>query len=361
MADTKIILVTGVADDWGARLAARLVDEPGVHVIGLDTRPPQEVIKNLDFIQAAIRNPLLVELLRAESVDTVCHLAFTESERRTESAFETNVIDTMKMLAACAEAGVRKVVLKSSTMVYGARPDNSSFLTEDSPLHGHPRAGTVRDLVEIEAFCNSFARQTPGLILSLLRFPGIIGPRTDTPLTRFLRTPWSPTLLGFDPMMQLIHEDDVIEALAHAANDDLPGIFNVAAEGLLPMGQLMRLAGKLPIPVFHLTAYWATNLLGSSRLPVSRCAPIELDYIRYPWVADLDKMREEFGFTPRYTAVDALREFAGQRRLDRYLPAETVNAEEERLRDTLERRRQAREREARLTQAFAAIEEMDHA
>ena len=358
MTDKQVVLVTGVGGYWGRQVADRLLalasarqseayaHDFEAHVIGVDVEPPEAEIEGLDFIQADIRNPLLVELLRSEHVDVVCHLAFTESARPTENSFDINVMGTMKVLGACAEAGVHKVVLKSSTSVYGAKPTNPAFLTEDYPLNGSRTYGTTRDRVEIEAFCNGFRRQVPEMIQTILRFPGIVGPEVDTPMTRFLKQPWTPILLGFDPMMQAIHEQDVIEALIYAVIQDAPGVFNVAAEGILPLARLMALAGKFPVPVFHLFAYWGANLLDVTGVPVNRYLPIELDYIRYPWVADLTRMRQALGFIPHYTAEEVLREFVGQQRLRRYMPESAALAyDEERLRDTLERRRRARARQ----------------
>lgn len=374
MTKRKVILVTGVSGFWGSQVAARLIaeavgNEPGhaepgrrddqwlssdgsaddklkYHVIGVDAEPPDPEIKDLDFIQADIRNPLLVDLLREEEVDAVCHMVFMDSTRPSETAFDVNVIGTMKVLGACAEAGVRKVVLKSSTAVYGAHPENSAYLSEQHPLRGSRAYGFTRDMMEIEAFCNGFRRQVPDMVLTTLRFPSIVGPTVDSPMTRFLREPWTPVLLGFDPLMQVVHERDVVEALVYAMLNDVSGVFNIAAEGILPLSRLMGLAGKLPVPIVHLFAYWGAQVLGSSGLRVARYVPMELDYIRYPWVGDLTKMREELGFTPRYTAEEVLREFAGQQRLRRYMPDSAALAyDEERLRDTLERRRRARRRD----------------
>jgi UDP-glucose 4-epimerase len=357
MADKKVILVTGAASYWGARIAAKLVAEPGLHVIGLDVEPPAEKIKGLDFIQADIRNPLLVDLLKQEEVDTLCHLNFIETARPSETAFDLNVMGTVRVFGACVEAGVRKIALKSSTAVYGAHPDNPAFLTEEHPLRGSRRYGYTRDMVEIEAFCNGFRRQSPDIQLTILRFPSIIGPTADTPMTRFLKELWTPTLMGFDPMMQIIHEDDVVNAMAHVIVNDAPGVFNVAAEGAMPLWKLMALAGKPPIPVLHLLVYWGTQILGETGLRVTRYAPIELDYIRYTWVADLARMREQLGFAPHYTAVEALREFAGRQRMRRYLPESvTLAYDEERLRATLERRRRLREQYA----SAANTEEDNH-
>lgn len=333
----QVVLVTGVSGYWGRRTAARLIDEPGLHVIGLDPEVPAPEIKGLDFIQADVHNGLLTDLLRQEKVTTVCHLAFVESDRPSEAAFEANVMGTMKLLGACADAGVGKVVLKSSTLVYGAAPTNSAFLREDHPLGGSKGYGYIHDLIEIEGFCNGFQRQSPDLVLTTLRFAPIVGPKAVTPLTRFLREEEAFVLMGFDPMMQVIHEDDVVGALALAVLKDVPGVFNVAAEGVLPLWRLMGLAGKLPAPVIHLLAYASVSLLGP------RYAPLDLDYLRYPCVGDLDQMRTGLKFAPQYTAVEALREFASQQRLRRYMPDSVARAfEEDRLRDTLERRQRGR-------------------
>jgi UDP-glucose 4-epimerase len=356
--DKELILITGVAGYWGARIAKRLIElsglkdstKPagthGLHIIGVDIDAPNPPIQDLDFIQADIRNPLIVELLKSEGIKTVCHLVFMDSAKPDEASFDINVVGTMKILSACGEAGVRKVVLKSSTAVYGACQTNPAFLTEQNPLHGSRAYGYTRDMVEIEAFCNGFQRQIPDLILTILRFPSIIGLNVDTPMTRFLRQSWTPVLLGFDPLMQVIHEWDVVEALVHAILNDFPGVFNVAADGVLPLMRLMSLAGKIPIPIFHPFAYWGASTLGATGLRITQYVPIELDYIRYPWVADLAKMQAHFGFSPRYTAEEALREFASQQRLRNYMPESvTLAYDEERLQDTIERRRRMRSRQ----------------
>ncbi len=338
MTDKRVVLVDGVAGYWGRRVAEQLLLRDDLHVIGLDAEFPAEEIKELDFIQADIRNPVLVDLLREEQVDTICHLAFEESARPSETTFDLNVMGSMKVFGAAAEANVRKIIYMSSTLVYGAEPGNSAFLREEHALNGKRSYGYVRDRVETEGFCNGFRGQVPNVILTVLRFAHIIGPKCDTPLTRFLREETAPLLMGFDPMMQLIHEDDVISALIHAVDNDVPGTFNVAAEGAMPLMKLVGLAGKVPLPVLHPLAYLGVQMMGPS------IAPIDLNYLRYPCVGDLRRMREELDFTPQYTAEEALREFAAQQRAHSYLPEESALAfDEQRLRDTIERRKRARQ------------------
>lgn len=341
MPDKRTVLVDGVAGYWGGRVAAQLITQPDLHVVGLDGTQPEKEISDLDFVQADIRNRLLVDLLREEKIDTVCHLTFLETSRPNEAAFDLNVIGTMKLMGACAEAGVRKVVLMSSTMVYGAQPMNSAYLDEGQPLNGSRSYGYIRDLVEVEALVNGLQRQYPEMQITCLRFAHIVGPKADTPMIRFLREEEAFVLLGFDPLMQVIHQEDAVGALVHAVMHDVPGVFNIAADSVMPLWKLMGLAGKISAPVFHPIAYLAVSVLGP------RYAPIELDYLRYPCVGDLARMHEEFQFVPQYTAEETLREFASQQRLRKYMPESMTRAlDEEMLRDTIERRRRTREQAA---------------
>jgi UDP-glucose 4-epimerase len=347
MDEKKIVLVTGAAGYWGSQVAARLMMETGRTVIGLDAEQPAEEIEGLDFVQVDVRNPLLAELLKAEGVDAVCHLAFVDTNRPSEASFDLNVMGTAKVLGACADAGVRKVVLRSSMAVYGAQATNSAFLSEDHPMQASRRHGHIRDMVEIELLCNGFRRRAPEIMLTILRFPSIVGPTVNSPMTRFLKEPWAPSLLGFDPMMQIIHQHDVVAALVYAILNDVPGVYNVAAKDPLPLSKIRGLAGKPPLVVFHKLPYWAPALPGLARAPLSRCVPIEPDYIRYSWVGDLTRMHRELGFEPLYTAEETLREFAHRFRLERYQPGSaSTSRAEERLHDIIEQRRRARERRA---------------
>jgi UDP-glucose 4-epimerase len=344
MTENEVVLVTGVGGHWGTQVAARLAQEGNSRIIGLDVEPPTREIEGLDFIAADVRNPLVIELLRAEKVSTVCHLAFVHSTRRSEAAFDANVMGTSKLLGACAAAGVQKVVLKSSMMVYGAHPTNSAFLTEEQPLRGSRRYGFIRDIREVEEFCNGFRRREPEMVLTVLRFSSILGPSADTPMARFLRSSWAPGLMGFDPMMQIIHEDDVVAALVQVIRDDVPGVFNVAAEEPLPLSRIRGLVGKLPLSIFHPFASWGVGLLGSAGHMIDRYLPMEPDYLRYPWVGDLTRMHEVLGFEPRHSTGEILREFAAQARLGRYRTgAESVARDDQQLRDIIEQRRRAKE------------------
>jgi UDP-glucose 4-epimerase len=331
VSDPKVILVTGVAGYWGARVARRLLAEPDIQVIGLDVREPQTFMEGLEFVPADLNSSLLAEFFQVARVDTVCHLKFTETLQDSEAAYTANVAAAKALLTACVQAGVRKAVLKSSTTVYGANPSNSAFLPESYSFRGSQRYAYNRHLVEVEQFCQALQKRASDLLLTILRFASIIGPTADTPMTRFLKGRWTPILLGFDPMFQVIHEDDVVEALAFAALSDVPGAFNVAAEGVLPLTRILGLSRTAPLPLFHPLVYW-----GVSRMKeLADYLPIEADYLRYRWVADLARMREEMGFYPQHPAEAAIRAFRDGQRPDQREP-DGQGADESRLRQVIE-------------------------
>ena len=294
------LLISGVSSYWGQRVAARIAAEPlhadsGLRLLGLDRKPPSTEIPGLDFIRGNLHNPLIFDLLTAEKVETVLHLDTPEA--------------ALSFLPMCAEAGIRRILLKSSTTVYGAHPANSLHLPETHPLDPKP-PNALRALVELEAFANGLAAQYPSLTLTILRFAHILGPTADTSLARFLLDDRAPTLLGFNPLLQLVHEEDVVAALVHATLNDLPGVYNFAAEDALPIHKILALAGKLPLPIAHPLA---------GRLP-ARLTPLPIEYLRYPCLAGLARMNHDFGLTPLHTAEETVAEFAAEVRRTRYMP-----------------------------------------
>ena len=350
MSNRKVVMVTGIANSWGHAFAQKMIseennlDQQKYSVIGLDSIPPEEEIRGLDFIQADLRNSHMVELIRTEKVDIVCHLTFPDSIQSTSSSFDINILGTMKLFGACAEAGVQKIILKSSMAVYGARPDNPSFISEQNSLNGSRTNQYTRYLVEVETFCNSFKKQVPEMTITVLRFANIIGTKADTPISRLLKEELVPKLMGFDPRMQVIHENDVLDALLYVTKNDMPGIFNIAAEGVLPISKIIALTGKIPLPIFHPFAYWGKRFFGNANNQLLKYWPIEPDYLRYSWVGDLAKMRQELGFVPKFTAEEALREFTREQQLRRFTP-ETLDLEydETSLKNTIEKRSKGKE------------------
>ncbi|MFN2167455.1 MAG: NAD-dependent epimerase/dehydratase family protein [Anaerolineae bacterium] len=306
------ILITGVSGRWGGLVARRLLAESGVHVLGIDRRTPEHAMAGLDFVRADVRNPLLGELMAAEGVDAVVHLAFRECQWRREEDFNGNVLGTMQLVGSCAEAGVRQVVLRSTMAVYGALPSHPMYLPEDWPLSHQGVYAYVRDAVEIEDFVHGFSVEYPEMAIAILRFAHVLGPEMSSPLARLLNLPAAPVLLGFDPLLQVVDAVDAVEGLARAALGDMQGPVNVAAQGVLPLTAITGMAGRPPLPIMHWWAYWGRALAAS--VPAMRRAlawlPMEPDHLRYACTGELQRMASDLGLTPRYAATAAVERYA---------------------------------------------------
>jgi UDP-glucose 4-epimerase len=347
----QTIVVTGVSGYWGRRVAQQLLAMPDVRVLGVDRRAPDQPLDGLDFVKADIRNPLLVELLRAEQVDTLVHLAWRERQWRREEDFESNVLGAMQLLGACADAGVSQVVWRSTTAVYGARAENPLYLPEETPLLARSGHAAIRDALEVERFIASFAAEYPELRLAVLRLAHVIGVDVDSPLTRLLRQPVLPDLLGFDPLLQVIDADDAVAALVHAARHPVSGPVNIAAEGVVSFCQLAGRLGRPTLPFLHLLVYWGWPLLAS--LPAGRDLlrwfPLEPDYLRYPCIGDPARMRNELGFEPQWSAAQAVQRYVERMRVRSYQqPAEAQPYAADQLELTLAQRSKAAQPRARI-------------
>lgn len=250
----KVVLVTGVARQLGARFAERIRREPGVDlVVGADTEPlrgglaspsPDErtgPLADYVFAPADLRRPAIARVLAEYAVDTVVHLNVSATNPGTAARAtvkEINVIGSMQLLGACQQSGlIRRLVVKSTTGVYGATPRDPAVFFERTTPKTLPSGGFAKDAAEVEGYVRGFARRRPDVAISVLRFANLVGPGADTPLAEYFSLPVLPTALGHDPRLQFVHEDDAVEVLRLAALDPGPGeprrtgTFNVAGEG----------------------------------------------------------------------------------------------------------------------------------
>lgn len=303
------LAVTGTASFLGSRLLRRAVEARGGEaVLALDIAAPPATLdvrhREIDFTEPAADETLL-RILQEEKVSTLVHTAFFTTPRRDRShAHELESIGTLALMAAAAAAGVRHVVMRSFTAVYGARGQNPSFLTEERALEADARLAWVRDKVEAEQHARAFARRYPEMVVTILRFAPLFGPGVRTFYTRLFDKRVVPTLLGFDPLLQLLHPDDALDAAEAALARPLAGAFNVVPRAALPLVSALHLAEKVPVPVPHPIAYAASDALWAAGLVEAPGA--FLDYARYPCVADGEKARRELGFEARYSSREAL-------------------------------------------------------
>ena len=303
------IALTGTASLLGARLLRRLVETKGAaRLLVVDVAPPPAALdvrhRAVDLTEPAADQRLL-DVFREEDVEAVLHFAvYTGPRRDTTHVHELESIGTLAVLAAAAAAGVGRVVMRSFTAVYGARGQNPAFLTEDRALQPDPALGWVRDKLEAERHAASFSRRYPELRIAVLRFAPLLGPRVHTFYTRILDRRVVPVLMGYDPLVQMLHPDDALAAAEAAVERPVAGAFNVVPSRSIPLLTALHLAGKIPFPVPHPLAYPATDLMwaaGVGEAPGRFC-----DYVRFPFVADGERARRELGFVPRHASRDAL-------------------------------------------------------
>ena len=250
---------------------------------------------------------------------------------------EINVIGTMQLLAACQRArGLRKLVMKSTTAVYGATARDPALFTEDMGLRSTPTTGYAKDAVQVEQYTRNFGRRRAEVTLTLLRFANFMGSEIETPLTRYFSLPVVPTAMGYDPRIQFIHEEDSVEVMVRATLEEHPGIFNVAADGVLTLSQAIRMCGKPSLPIaLPFAAPVAATL---RRLGLVDFPSDQLRFLVFGRVADNHRLKGAFGYTPRHTTRDALDEFIRGHRFRRFVTPERAADWEDAVFDRLRRR-----------------------
>ncbi|MEU5859668.1 MULTISPECIES: NAD-dependent epimerase/dehydratase family protein [unclassified Nonomuraea] len=320
---THTVLVTGVSRHIGARVASVLAADPEIsRVIGVDTVPPPSLTRDggitlgrTEFVRVDLRSPDIAQVIAAADIDTVVHMSLVSAPSKGDGRAamkEHNVIGTMQLLGACQRSStVRRVVVRSTTAVYGSSPRDPAVFTEDLEPHEGPVHGYAKDAAEVEGYVRGFARRRPDVTVSLLRFANFMGPGVDSPLTRYFTQPVLPTVFGFDPRLQFVHEDDAVEVLRRMANEDHPGTFNVAGAGVLLLSQCARRAGRASLPLFSPVFRALGNTV--RRVGLVEYSPEQLRLMSYGRAVDTSKLEAELGWRPKYTTAAAFDDFVRSR------------------------------------------------
>jgi UDP-glucose 4-epimerase len=311
------VLVTGLASYWGGRLAQALESFPEIEVIiGVDPHEPTRELERTEYVKVGTQHSLIQRIVKAAEIDTVIDTRLIVDAIATSraDAHENNIIGTLNILAACTGAGspVRRLIIKSSAHWYGCEQDDPAFFTEEMSRRHPPRTPIERDIVEAEAAVADFAETRPDVTVTVLRFANVLGPSVDTSHVRMFSLPMVPMILGFDPRYQFVNEDDVVHALEHAAINDLPGTYNVGADGVLALSEVIGLLGKRPLPVLP---PWGTGLVVGPLRRLGLRVPEEmLNQMRFGRGLDNRKLKSA-GFRYSYTSREAVLRLAEHQRL----------------------------------------------
>jgi UDP-glucose 4-epimerase len=328
MATKRVVLVTGVSRDLGARFARSLAADQDVEVVGLDVIPPRHDLGSAEFVRADIRSPVIAKVIAARHVDTVVHLAMVAtpgSAGGRSSMKEINVIGTMQLLAACQRAeSFRKLVVQSSISVYGASPRDPAKFTEDMSARAQPRTGFGKDSLEIESYVRGLARRRPDVVVTTLRLANLMGAGVDSQITRYLSLPVVPRVMGFDARLQFLHPSDAIDALLLVTYRDVPGTFNVAAADVVTLSQALRKMGRPSVGVPRAAAPSVATVMRRARL-VDLSAD-QIDALTYGRGMDTSRFTSQTGFVPRFTSLAALQEFVAASELGLLSPERVDSA-----------------------------------
>jgi UDP-glucose 4-epimerase len=330
----QVVLVTGVSRYLGGRMAQILTHDPAVErVIGVDVVAPRQDIGGAEFVRADIRNPIISKVIDAAGVDTVVHMGVIATPMQAGgrmSMKEINVIGTMQLLAACQKSPtVRKLVVKSTSSVYGAGPKDPAMFTEEMEPKHAPGSGWAKDSVEVEGYVRGFARRRPDVQVTTLRFANFLGPRVQTPMATYFSLPVIPVVLGYDARLQFIHEDDGLDALRRATVEDHPGTFNVAGEGVILVSQAARRVARPVLPIANPFAFMVGSFF--RRMGLADFSPEQVRFLTYGRGIDTSRMRTQFGFVPQHTTSETFDAFVESHNLNRLLPPQRVEVIEEQL------------------------------
>ncbi|AKL67275.1 NAD-dependent epimerase/dehydratase family protein [Streptomyces sp. Mg1] len=318
----KVVLVTGAARQLGGRFVRRIQRDPDVErVIAVDAVTPTHRLGSAEFVRTDIRQSAIVRVLAEHAVDTVVHLAVTGGTAvpgaGRSAVKETNVIGTMQLLGACQKSPtVRRLVVKSSTSVYGGTSRDPAVFTESTQPKSLPSGGFAKDAAEVEGYVRGFARRRPDVAVCVLRFANILGPYADSALAEYFSMPVMPTVLGYDPRLQFVHEDDVLDVLGLAAREPRrgtlnSGTFNIAGDGVMLLSQCSRRLGRPTVPLLLPAVTWVGAALRT--VGVTDFSPEQIRLLTHGRVVETTQMRDTLGFKPMYTTAETFLDFARSR------------------------------------------------
>jgi UDP-glucose 4-epimerase len=308
----RVVAVTGASGYIGERLVERLLAEDGVErVIGVDIRASAIENEKLTSLQQDISEPLDV-IFKRHKVEAVVHLAFVLRQLRDrEESRRINVGGTSNVLWACESAGISRLVVMSSATVYGAHSDNEEALTEDAPLRPNKGFSYAEDKARAEWFIQRYQAQRTDTDVSVLRSCVVMGPNVSNSITQSLDKPMLIAVGKADPLMQFLHEEDLLELLWRFVSESHPGVYNVAGPQTVAWSEIARLSGKRLVRLPPFLAYGLTNLSWLMRLQ-SDSPGAGLELIRWPWTVSTQQLETDLGYSFKHTSREAIGAYLGK-------------------------------------------------
>ncbi|MCB1155281.1 NAD-dependent epimerase/dehydratase family protein, partial [bacterium] len=252
------ILITGVTTSIGRHLAQHLVENSKVGVVlGVsrqekpyyfnDLPPDKFIYRTCDILKhRELSNLFLSRTFREAKINTVVHLAFKRKVTPSAYGHKINIQGTKALLEKCLEdGGIQKFIFKSSDVVYSIKPHNPVYLDETADLNFSPYTDQwVKDRVDADMICRSFM-DNKSMNIVVLRMTNIIGRNLKNQLNAYFESKPIVKTMGFNPMINLLHMRDVIQAITLAIEKkSAKGIYNIAGADTAPISTFAELTGS---------------------------------------------------------------------------------------------------------------------
>jgi UDP-glucose 4-epimerase len=309
MTKERVTLITGIAGGLARLTGAELVKR-GHRIIGVDYRPlPRPLDYDAEVFQANYNKTRIEDVFRRHRPQLLLHLGRVGNlKERMGKRFDLNVIGSGKIMELALKYEVNRMVVLSTFHIYGAHPHNHTPIYEDEPLRAGPAFPQIADAIQLDNMASQWVWRHPDVQTVVLRPCNVVGPSIHNAISRFLRQPFVPVMLGFDPMTQFIHERDMVSAIVAAGLGEAVGVFNVAGRSAIPLREAFNLtkAKQIPMPTTVAFAYLAAMRLVSNNLP-----PYLVNFFKYPCVIADDRFREAFDWQPWVGEVESIRSTVG--------------------------------------------------
>ncbi len=285
------------------------------NVTGLGSKSPKRLPLDVDHIQVDPLRSKAREAFALPDVGAVVHLGVTHDPRaRVVQTESSNLRAFQKVLQYVERFKIPKVILLSSANAYGPRPQNAQFLDESAPLLASGRFTEMRALVELDMYAQSFFWRHPETELVILRPTNILGTVQNAP-SNYLRLQVVPTLMGFDPMIQVLHQDDLVKAIQLSLKSGVKGVYNIAGPKAVPLSKMLDILQRARVPLPYTMVKGGLSSL--FRLGLSKYAAPELDFIRYVCMVDDAAARNDLGYAPTHDLLSTLKSVDQERWVSR--------------------------------------------
>lgn len=302
----KKVLITGAAGALAQQVINRLRGK--YQIVAVDFRELTYLSDDIPSYKVDFTKRVFEDLFKRYDFDSVIHLGRISSSEETRlRRYNANVLGTQKLLDLSHKYGISNVIVLSTFHVYGASPYNPALIDETAPLKAAELTQDLVDSVELENLANIYLWRYPDLNITILRPCNIVGPGVKNTISRLLSSHYAPALMGFSPIMQFIHIDDMADAIALAHTKCKRGVYNVTPHDWIAYQDALEYCGctEIPIPsVPPMLAKLITQTLDLKMFPAYL-----LNYFKYPVVINGKAFDEKFGYEAKRPLKEILRSY----------------------------------------------------